>query len=50
MVEQNAKGALRNSDRAYVLVEGRNFADGPAAQLLADPSVGAAFLGGARAA
>jgi ABC-type branched-subunit amino acid transport system ATPase component len=50
MVEQNAKGALRNSDRAYVLVEGRNFTDGPASALLGDPAVGRAFLGGARSA
>jgi branched-chain amino acid transport system ATP-binding protein len=49
MVEQNAKGALRNSDRGYVLVEGRNHLQGSAAELLADPAVGAAFLGGAAA-
>jgi branched-chain amino acid transport system ATP-binding protein len=49
MVEQNAKGALRNSDRGYVLVEGRNHLQGVAAELLADPAVGAAFLGGAAA-
>jgi branched-chain amino acid transport system ATP-binding protein len=49
MVEQNAKGALRNSDRGYVLVEGRNHLQGAAAELLADPAVGAAFLGGAAA-
>ena len=48
MVEQNAKAALRMSDRAYLLVEGRNRRDGPAAALLDDPSVAAAFLGGAR--
>jgi branched-chain amino acid transport system ATP-binding protein len=47
MVEQNAKGALRNADRGVVLVEGRNHLDGAAAALLADPAVGAAFLGGA---
>ena len=47
MVEQNAKGALRNADRGYVLVEGRNHLDGAAAALLGDPAVGAAFLGGA---
>ena len=49
MVEQNAKGALRHADRALVLVEGRNHLEGPAAALLGDPAVGAAFLGGARA-
>jgi branched-chain amino acid transport system ATP-binding protein len=48
MVEQNAKGALRNSDRAYVLVEGRSFTDGLASALLGDPAVGQAFLGEAR--
>ena len=46
MVEQNAKGALRRSDRAYVLAEGRNRIDGAAASLLNDPEVAAAFLGG----
>lgn len=46
MVEQNAKGALRHSDRALVLVEGRNHLEGAARDLLDDPAVGAAFLGG----
>ena len=45
MVEQNAKAALRMSDRAYVLAEGENRIDGPAASLLADPKIGAIFLG-----
>jgi branched-chain amino acid transport system ATP-binding protein len=45
MVEQNAKAALRHSDRAYILVEGRNHLEGPSAQLLQDAAVGAAFLG-----
>ena len=49
MVEQNARAALRVSDRGYVLAQGRNYADGPAAQLLANPAVGEAFLGGKRA-
>jgi branched-chain amino acid transport system ATP-binding protein len=48
MVEQNAKGALRQSDRGYVLAEGRNRIDGRAAELLDNPQVAAAFLGGAR--
>ena len=48
MVEQNAKAALRISDRGYVLAEGRNRFQGPAAELLADPAVSAAFLGGHR--
>ena len=45
MVEQNAKAALRVSDRGYVLAEGRNRHAGAAAALLADPALGAAFLG-----
>jgi ABC-type branched-subunit amino acid transport system ATPase component len=48
MVEQNAKGALQHSDRAYILVEGRNHLDGPARSLLDDPAVAAAFLGAGR--
>ena len=48
MVEQNAKAALRISDRGYVLTEGRNRMSAPAADLLVDPSVGEAFLGGRR--
>jgi ABC-type branched-subunit amino acid transport system ATPase component len=50
MVEQNAKAALRISDRGYVLTEGRNRMAGRAADLLADPAVGEAFLGGRRLA
>ena len=50
MVEQNAKGALRRSDRAYVLAEGRNRIEGEAASLLQNPEVSAAFLGGQRKA
>lgn len=45
MVEQNAKAALRMSDRAYVLAEGHNRIDGPAQTLLDDPEIGAIFLG-----
>jgi branched-chain amino acid transport system ATP-binding protein len=48
MVEQNAKAALRISDRAYVLAEGRNRMSGQADDLLNDPAVGEAFLGGRR--
>lgn len=48
MVEQNARAALRISDRGYVLADGRNHMDGPAQDLLADPDIGAAFLGGKR--
>src|SRR5437867_149292 len=46
MVEQNAKAALRVSDRGYVLTEGRNRFAGTARDLLDDPGVAAAFLGG----
>ena len=45
MVEQNAKAALRMSDRGYVLAEGQNRIDGPAADLLANEEIGAIFLG-----
>ncbi len=48
MVEQNARAALRVSDRGYVLADGRNRIDGLAADLLADPAVAEAFLGGRR--
>jgi branched-chain amino acid transport system ATP-binding protein len=48
MVEQNARAALRVSDRGYVLAEGRNRHAGPARALLDDPAVAEAFLGGRR--
>jgi len=48
MVEQNARQALGIADRGYVLVDGRNRVDGTGAGLLADPDVGAMFLGGGR--
>jgi branched-chain amino acid transport system ATP-binding protein len=48
MVEQNAKAALRVSDRGYVLAEGRNRFGGPARALLDEPQVAEAFLGGRR--
>jgi ABC-type branched-subunit amino acid transport system ATPase component len=47
MVEQNAKAALRVSDRGYVLTEGRNRFTGPAGALLDEPLVAEAFLGAA---
>ena len=50
MVEQNARAALRISDRGYVLAQGRNHSDGRAADLLANPDIGAAFLGGRKLA
>lgn len=45
LVEQNAKAALRISDRAYVLAEGRKQHHGVAADLLNDPLVGEIYLG-----
>ncbi len=48
MVEQNAKAALRISDRGYVLADGENRFEGAAAALLDDPAVGEAFLARAR--
>lgn len=48
MVEQNARAALRASDRGYVLTEGRNLVAGSARELLDDASVAEAFLGGRR--
>jgi len=45
LVEQNAKAALAVADRAYVLAEGRNRFEGGAADLAADPSIGALYLG-----
>jgi ABC-type branched-subunit amino acid transport system ATPase component len=45
MVEQNVKAALSVSDRAYVLVEGRNHSTGTADALLADNAIAEAFLG-----
>ncbi|MGH6922157.1 MAG: ABC transporter ATP-binding protein [Propylenella sp.] len=48
MVEQNARAAIRASDRAYVMVEGRNHMAGTAEALLSDPAVAEAFLGARR--
>ncbi len=45
MVEQNAKAAMRISDRTYVLAEGRNRLDGPSDRLLEDPEVARIYLG-----
>jgi len=50
MVEQNALEALLVSDRAYVLVDGRNERDGPAPGLARDPAIRRLFLGGREAA
>jgi len=46
MVEQNAHGALLASDRAIVLELGRKFIEGPAADIMRDPRIRHAYLGG----
>ena len=45
LVEQNARAALRLCDRGYVLADGRVQRTGPGAALLADPEIGAIYLG-----
>ncbi|WP_298922312.1 ABC transporter ATP-binding protein [uncultured Roseobacter sp.] len=50
LVEQNVKQALRLADHCYILADGRNQIDGPAADLLSDPVVGQIYLGGKRMA
>ena len=46
LVEQNAQQALKIAHRAYVLETGRIVKSAPAADLLNDPEVKAAYLGG----
>jgi branched-chain amino acid transport system ATP-binding protein/neutral amino acid transport system ATP-binding protein len=46
MVEQNALESLDVSDRAYVLVDGRNHLDGTASAVANDPDIRRLFLGG----
>ena len=46
MVEQNAYAALELADRAYVLEQGRVTLSGTGRELLANPHVRAAYLGG----
>ncbi|MBO3761995.1 ABC transporter ATP-binding protein [Ciceribacter sp. L1K22] len=46
LVEQNAFAALKLSDRAYVMVNGQVTMSGTGKELLADPSVRAAYLEG----
>jgi len=46
LVEQNARAALQISDYGYVLETGRIVLEGQADQLLDDPKVKAAYLGG----
>jgi len=46
MVEQNARAALQIAHRGYVLQTGRILLSGRASELLADPRVESAYLGG----
>jgi len=46
LVEQNARAALQIADYGYVLETGRIVLEGQAGQLLDDPKVKAAYLGG----
>jgi branched-chain amino acid transport system ATP-binding protein len=45
LVEQNAAMALRAAGRAYVMERGRIVREGPAAALVSDPEIVAAYLG-----
>ena len=45
LVEQNARGALRDRDRGYVLETGRIVLEGTAEELLANRDVQRAYLG-----
>ncbi len=49
MVEQNASLALQIADYGYVLQTGRIMLSGPAVQLMRDPRIRDAYLGGERA-
>jgi branched-chain amino acid transport system ATP-binding protein len=46
MVEQNASLALQIADYGYVLQTGRIVLSGPAAELMRDPRIRDAYLGG----
>lgn len=48
LVEQNVKAAMRRADRCYILGEGRNQIDGPAADLATDPRLAEIYMGGLR--
>ena len=48
LVEQNAFAALKLSNRAYVMVNGKVTMSGTGSELLADPQVRAAYLEGGR--
>jgi ABC-type branched-subunit amino acid transport system ATPase component len=45
MIEQNAKKALKISDRGYVLAMGRNEFEGAGSDLLENPEIGSLYLG-----
>jgi branched-chain amino acid transport system ATP-binding protein len=47
LVEQNAYGALKLSDRGYVLVNGKVSISGESKQLIENPEVKRAYLEGA---
>jgi branched-chain amino acid transport system ATP-binding protein len=46
VVEQNAHGALQISDTGIVMELGRLFMSGPATQIISDPRIKVAYLGG----
>lgn len=46
LVEQNARQSLAIADRGYLIENGHLSGEGPAAALLTDPAVQAAYLGG----
>jgi len=46
LVEQNARLALKFAQRAYVLENGRLVLQGPSTDLLTNPEVKKAYLGG----
>jgi branched-chain amino acid transport system ATP-binding protein len=48
VVEQNAHGALQISDTGIVMELGRIFMAGPAADVMSDPRIKVAYLGGVR--
>lgn len=48
VVEQNAEGCLRVSDRAIVMELGEKFMEAPAEQVMNDPRIRDAYLGGKR--
>lgn len=45
LVEQNVELALQNSERAYIMENGRLGPDRPSADLMADPAIRKAYLG-----